>query len=657
MRHLFLFPALLSTLALVPLTLAQSQATDCAPFELLYERQGLALPWTKSQCCSKTTGTTAYFACTPEGRVTLAYFCCQHFTGSIPSLAGLTFLQTLVLSTNSLTGPIPDLSSLTSLTDLELASNDLSGNIDGLLPPNLSRCWITLFSRNQGLYSCASRFPQSCFSHDQLYRTDPACAALGAGASGGASAAGASSAAATSSMPGVVSSPTPSTTATPTDGSQLSAHTIGEPLATATTAPSPSPSPPAPPSGDPPSSSSSTPTPDSVPGSINNVSGPVAAPAGQMSLTIPIVIGVVAAALVAVGVVMVVVGRRARARGRGGAGTSGGVGLGKSGGAPAWLNLDAHHHASMQEQDTKPHPSSIPTTNRSRSVSPSHLALPYSSTAPASQPYSASNGYSYAYAYTSPSDPSSLPTQPPPSANPDAYAVSPATVAAWTPPPTYPAPSPPAQGWSGLKSQFSGTKGRQAQGQAQGQRSPEYTVPVASSPEHEPAGGYETGYAHQQRYISTATSSARANDEYGMMLDMAAMMDSISNSTSSGGRHSGGSVSPDGMRYGGLGYGAYGSAGLTHAHTQAQGQAKRGSQTSSELGLPWHRLEGTAATIESHRRPPKPSRSPESGGDGGAGGEFSQRRVTWAEQLEVQEIFAVLSETTSVRGPVSPWAG
>ena len=55
-----------------------------------------------------------------------------YLTGSIPSLAALTQLQTLRVGSNHLTGTIPDLSTLTNLQIIDVSSNQLTGSIPDL---------------------------------------------------------------------------------------------------------------------------------------------------------------------------------------------------------------------------------------------------------------------------------------------------------------------------------------------------------------------------------------------------------------------------------------------------------------------------------------------------------------------------------------------
>ena len=89
-----------------------------------------------SECGNDQSGAPAWFGVTCDStnsHVIGIYLPQNNLNGTVPaSLAALTSLQTLNVSTNSLRGPIPSLSALTALQSVSLEENTLSGTIPPL---------------------------------------------------------------------------------------------------------------------------------------------------------------------------------------------------------------------------------------------------------------------------------------------------------------------------------------------------------------------------------------------------------------------------------------------------------------------------------------------------------------------------------------------
>ncbi|KAJ3340722.1 hypothetical protein HDU93_006392 [Gonapodya sp. JEL0774] len=169
MHHVRL-ATLAGLLALAASPVFAQMGPDCGPFEQLYSQSGMTFPWPAGKCCLRTKEFGyPWFSCTADLKVTVANLCCQGFKGMVPDMAGLTQLQTLILSTNSLSGPVPNLSGLTMLQDLEISANNLTGNVDGKLPASLQKCQIKLVGTNPGVFSAAGTVPQACTADNQVY--------------------------------------------------------------------------------------------------------------------------------------------------------------------------------------------------------------------------------------------------------------------------------------------------------------------------------------------------------------------------------------------------------------------------------------------------------------------------------------------------------
>ncbi|KXS12209.1 L domain-like protein [Gonapodya prolifera JEL478] len=125
---------LLSLLALLSLPVrAQNQASDCAPFETLYDQSNKTYNWPKSRCCAFQS-----FVCTPDNssdptaRVQQVYLYERGLSGPFPALDGLTSLTRMDLYSNNLNGSAPRFTNLPNLDWVDLRNNSFTGSLPSL---------------------------------------------------------------------------------------------------------------------------------------------------------------------------------------------------------------------------------------------------------------------------------------------------------------------------------------------------------------------------------------------------------------------------------------------------------------------------------------------------------------------------------------------
>ncbi|KXS09447.1 L domain-like protein [Gonapodya prolifera JEL478] len=98
-------------------------------------------------------------------------------SGPLPDFAKLniTKLTRLIATRTKLSGPIPDMSKLKALVAVELSNNNLSGPVDGKIPSQVTRCFLTLGGTNPGLTQCTYDVPVPCRASGQSIAKQQNC--------------------------------------------------------------------------------------------------------------------------------------------------------------------------------------------------------------------------------------------------------------------------------------------------------------------------------------------------------------------------------------------------------------------------------------------------------------------------------------------------
>ncbi|KXS11667.1 hypothetical protein M427DRAFT_35625 [Gonapodya prolifera JEL478] len=142
----------------LPRTFGQTHASDCAPFENIFDQSGKSLPNPGGRGLLVAAWIVRDDTQSGSGLSLLTNLSISNNakSGPLPDLSSNTALSWVWLFSNALTGSIPDLSNFRSLVDLSLSKNQLYGNVDGKIPSTIQTCSLVEGPSNPDLFSSSS---------------------------------------------------------------------------------------------------------------------------------------------------------------------------------------------------------------------------------------------------------------------------------------------------------------------------------------------------------------------------------------------------------------------------------------------------------------------------------------------------------------------